>query len=80
MYWKDRPAQGRPAHPRNTENPSIWGRARRASIEMKQFSEVWRSCTRDNVEADESYFVLNPAADRTEELELKTKQNTRIYI
>ena len=32
------------------------------------------------MEADESYFVLNPAADRTEELELKTKQNTRIYI
>ena len=24
----------------------------------------WRSCTRDNVEAGESYFVLNPVADR----------------
>ena len=23
-----------------------------------------RSCTRDNVEAGESYFVLNPAADQ----------------
>ena len=30
---------------------------------MKQLGEVWRSCTRDNVEAGESYFVLNPAAD-----------------
>ena len=30
---------------------------------MKQVREVWRSCTRDNVEADESYFVLNPAAN-----------------
>ena len=27
---------------------------------MKQLRQVWRSCTRDNVEADESYFVLNP--------------------
>ena len=26
---------------------------------MKQLGEVWRSCTKDNVEADESYFVLN---------------------
>ena len=31
---------------------------------MNQLREVWRSCTRDNVEAGESYFVLNPAADR----------------
>ena len=31
---------------------------------MKQLGEVWRSCTRDNVEAGESYFVLNLAADR----------------
>ena len=30
---------------------------------MKQIREAWRSCTRDNVEADESYFVLNLAAD-----------------
>ena len=29
---------------------------------MKQLREVLRSCTRDNVEADESYFVLNPGA------------------
>ena len=25
--------------------------------------EVWRSCTRNSVEADENCFVLNPAAD-----------------
>ena len=37
-------------------------RARRR-VEMKQLREVWRSCTRDNVEADESYVVLNSAAD-----------------
>ena len=30
---------------------------------MKQLREVWRSCTRDKEEADESYFVLNLAAD-----------------
>ena len=30
---------------------------------MKQLREVWRNCTRDNVEADKSYFALNPAAD-----------------
>ena len=30
---------------------------------MNQLREVWRSCTRDNVEADERYFVLNPAAE-----------------
>ena len=29
---------------------------------MKQRREVWRSCTRENVEADESYFVLSAAA------------------
>ena len=29
---------------------------------MKQLREVWRSCTRNNVETDESYLVLNPAA------------------
>ena len=27
------------------------------SIEMKQLREEWRSCTRDNFEADESYIV-----------------------
>ena len=54
-----------PAHPWDTENPSIWGWTKRTRrIEMKQLREVWRSCTRDNVEASESYFVLNPAADR----------------
>ena len=26
---------------------------------MKQLRDVWMSCTRDNVEADESYFLLN---------------------
>ena len=36
---------------------------RRVRVEMKQSREVWRSCTRDNVETGESYFVLNPAAD-----------------
>ena len=28
-------------------------------VEMKQLREVWRSCARDDVEANESYFVLN---------------------
>ena len=32
-------------------------------VEMKQLREVWRSRTRNNVEADDGYFVLNPAAD-----------------
>ena len=38
-------------YPRNTEDPSIWGCAKRARrrAEMKQLWEVWRSCTRDNV-------------------------------
>ena len=31
---------------------------------MKQLGEVWRSYTRDNIEAGESYCVLNPDADR----------------
>ena len=26
-------------------------------------SQLWRNCTRDNVEAGESYFALNLAAD-----------------
>ena len=30
---------------------------------MKQLREIQTSCTRDNVEADENYFVLNLAAD-----------------
>ena len=57
--------QGPPAHPRNTDDESIRGWAKRArrSVEMKQLREVWRSCARNNVEAAESYFVLNPAAD-----------------
>ena len=29
---------------------------------MKQFREVRIRCTRDNVEADDSYFVLNAVA------------------
>ena len=57
--------KGPPAHPRNTEYPSIWGWAKRARrrVEMKQLQAVWMSCARDNVEADESYFVLNLDAD-----------------
>ena len=31
---------------------------------MNQLGEVWRSCTRGNVETGESYFVFNLAADR----------------
>ena len=31
---------------------------------MKQLKGVWRNYTTDNVEADESFFVLNLAADR----------------
>ena len=56
---------GPPVHPRNTEYSSIRGWARRARrrVQMQQLGEVWRCCTRDKVEADESYFVLNPAAD-----------------
>ena len=30
---------------------------------MKQLREVRRHCTRRNVEADENYSVLNPAAN-----------------
>ena len=26
-------------------------------------TQMWRRCTKNNVEADESHFVLNPAAD-----------------
>ena len=52
-----------PAHPWDTKNPSRTKRTRRR-IEVKQLGEEWKSCTRDNVEAGESYFVLNPAADR----------------
>ena len=58
--------QGPPAHSKNTEYPSIrgWTKTARRRVEMKQLREVWRSCTRDNVEADVGYFVLNPAAAR----------------
>ena len=31
-------------------------------VDMKQLREVSRSCSRDNVEADESYFVSNPVS------------------
>ena len=57
--------QGPSAHPRNTEDVSIhgWTKTARRRVEMKQLREVWKSCTRNNVEADDSYFVLNPAAD-----------------
>ena len=56
--------QGPSAHLRNTEDVSIhgWTKSVKRRVEMKQLREVW-SCTRNNVEADESYFVLNPAAD-----------------
>ena len=30
---------------------------------MKQLREVWRSCTRDSAEADDSCFALIPTAD-----------------
>ena len=43
---------GPPAHPRNTEDPSFRGRARRRA-EMKQLGEVWRRYTKDSVEAHE---------------------------
>ena len=45
---------------------SILGTQKRLSEESEKESidEVWRSCARDSVEADESYFVLNPTADR----------------
>ena len=54
--------QGPSAHPRSTEDPSIWGWAKRTRgrVGMKQLRAVWRSCTRDNVEADD---VLILAAD-----------------
>ena len=35
----------------------------RGRVEMKQIREICMSCTRDNVEAAESYFVLNLDAD-----------------
>ena len=41
-------------HPRNTEVEYM---------EMEQLREIWRSCTRDNVEAGGIYIVLNPTAD-----------------
>ena len=55
-----------PADPWDTENLSIWGWTKRTRrrIEVKQLGEVRRSCSRNNVEAGESYFVLNPAVDR----------------
>ena len=55
MYSKDLP-QVPSAHARNMEDASIRGGAKRAKkrVEMKQLREVRRSCTRENVEADES--------------------------
>ena len=54
MSWKDR-----------FDDASIrgWTKRARRRVVMKQFREVWRSCTRDNMEVDENYFVLKPAAD-----------------
>ena len=48
---------GPPAHPSNTEYPGIGDGAKRARrrVEMKKL--------RDSVEANKSYFALNPAAD-----------------
>ena len=37
------------------------GKERKKQVETNR--EVWTSCTRNNVEEDESYFVLSPAAD-----------------
>ena len=53
--------QGPPAHHQTMEALSSWGWAKRVRrrVEMKQLNEVWRCCTTDNVEAGESYFVLN---------------------
>ena len=48
--------QGPPVHPRSRNMEDL-------RVEMKQLREVWRSCAGDNVDADESYFVLNLAAD-----------------
>ena len=57
--------QGPSTHPRNTEDASIRGWAKRARrrVEMMHLREVWGSCTRDNVETDVRYVVLNLAAD-----------------
>ena len=41
---------------------------------MKLLGEVWRSCTKDNVEVGENYFALNPAADR-QPMEIKKKRS-----
>ena len=69
-----------PAHPWDTENPSIWGWTKRTRrTETKQLGEVWRSCTRDNVEAGESYFVLNPAADR-QPMETKSSRTLQVSV
>ena len=32
-------------------------------MEMKQLREVWKICNRHSVKANDSYFVLNLAAD-----------------
>ena len=48
----------------NNLNIWAWAKRRRRRVEIKQLREVWKSCTRDNVEAGESYFVLNPSADQ----------------
>ena len=54
--------QGPSAHPRNTEDQGIrgWAKRTRRRVEMKQLREVWRSCTRDNVEADERFYQGGP--------------------
>ena len=49
-------------HPRNSGDPSIRGWSRRR-VEMEQLREAWWSCTRGKLEADLSYYILNPAAE-----------------
>ena len=62
MYWKD-------LSPRvllpilGTRNIRGWAKRAGRRVDIKQLREVWRSCTRDNVEADERYCVVNPFAD-----------------
>ena len=47
-----------------SEYQRLGAKTARGRVEIKQLREVWRSRTRDNVEADESYFfILNPDAD-----------------
>ena len=66
MYWKDLSPRVLLPILGTRKDASIrgWAKRTRRRVEMKQLKEIWRSCTRINVEADESYFVLNPVASR----------------